>query len=294
MTAPAATTATMLSDRGVVAVTGIDAAKLLQGLVTNDIAALDRQAAIFAGLLSPQGKILFEFFVVRTDGGFLLDTLRAQAADLAKRLTMYKLRADVTIRDVSDKYVVWAVWAEPPPSAPAGAITFADPRLAAMGKRWIVASLPAGTGEGTGPATRSAYDAHRVRLGVPEAGRDYALGEAFPHEALYDQLDGVSFRKGCYVGQEIVSRMEHRGTARKRMIQVSAADALPATGTEVMAGDVPIGTLGTVDGSQGLALVRLDRAAEFKAKGVALTAGGVEIAISKPAWARFALEPAAS
>ena len=129
----------------------------------------------------------------------------------------------------------------------------------------------------------------RINLGVPEGGRDYAFGDAFPHEALFDQLNGVDFKKGCYVGQEVVSRMEHRGTARKRIVPVEGVSVLPVPGTSVEAGGVPIGTLGSVSGAAGLALIRLDRAEEALVQAKALTAGGVKIALRRPAFARFAV-----
>ena len=129
----------------------------------------------------------------------------------------------------------------------------------------------------------------RIRLGVPEGGRDYDFGDTFPHEALFDQLNGVDFTKGCYVGQEVVSRMQHRGTARKRIVPVEGEAPLPASGTSIEAGGVPIGALGSVSGASGLALIRLDRAEEALARGKTLTAGGVKIALRRPSFARFAV-----
>lgn len=276
-----------LSDRGVISVTGADAEKLLQGLLTNDIAAAG-DPAVFAGLLSPQGKIQFDFFVARTDQGFLLDVARDKAAELAKRLTLYRLRSKVDITDCSDRYAVIAAWAGQAQPAP-GEPGFQDPRLPALGSRTLAAvqDLPS---YGT-TASEAAYHAHRIALGVPEGGRDYAFGDTFPHEALFDQLNGVSFSKGCYIGQEIVSRMQHRGTARKRIVQATGESQLPPAGTDITAGGVAIGRLGSIDGVQGLALVRLDRAAEFKAKGIALTAGGVPLTLRAPAFATFDLDP---
>ena len=125
---------------------------------------------------------------------------------------------------------------------------------------------------------------------MPEGGKDYAFGDAFPHEALFDQLNGVSFEKGCYVGQEVVSRMQNRGTARRRIVPVVAEAALPASGAAIIAGGVEIGTLGSVAGTRGLAPIRLDRAAEFSEKGETLRAGDVPVRIEIPAWARFSLE----
>ena len=150
--------------------------------------------------------------------------------------------------------------------------------------------VPSGTGAaeiGCEAATEDDYHAFRIGLGVPEGGRDYAFGDAFPHEALFDQLNGVDFDKGCYVGQEVVSRMEHRGTARKRIVPVEGEAALPPAGTSVEVEGVAIGELGSVSGTKGLALIRLDRAEEALARGKALTSGGIALALRRPSFARF-------
>jgi folate-binding protein YgfZ len=281
-----------LTDRGIVAVMGPDAEKLLQGLVTNDLPRASGEAA-FAGLLSPQGKILFDFLIVRVADGFLLDVARDKAADLVKRLTLYRLRSKAEISDRSAEFAIAAGWDENAVAThlPSYVVTsFADPRLPAMGRRVISRAdeSPVHSGQS---ACEAAYHAHRIALGVPEGGRDYAYGDTFPHEALFDQIHGVSFEKGCYVGQEIVSRMQHRGTARKRIVQVAGQRTLPESGTDILAGTVAIGTLGSIDGSNGLGLVRLDRAAEFKAKGIDLTAGSVPLVLRMPAFATFLLDP---
>lgn len=282
----------LLPDRALVRVSGPEARSLLQGLVTQDLDVLDHHPAAFAALLSPQGKILFDFFVVRSPEGLLLETARDKAADLMKRLTLYRLRAKVTFEAASDLavHVVWGDGALPPGGA--DMVLYLDPRLAALGQRAIV---PASTAQawsaqvGT-PAPADAWQAHRVRLGVPEGGRDFAFGDAFPHEADMDQLAGVSFRKGCYVGQEVVSRMQHRGTARKRFVQVTGDDML-APGTAITAGGASIGAVTSVADKMGIALLRLDRAAEAKAKGEPLMAGAVTLDVIKPAWATFDLTP---
>lgn len=279
-----------LADRGVVRVAGADAAKLLDNIITSDMELLASQDALHAALLTPQGKILFEFFVVKDGGdGFLLETARDRTADLAKRLTLYRLRAKVEIADVSAAHRVLAHWGSPAAASVASAVTYADPRLAALGWRSI---MPAGSDAVAG-AGADAYHARRIALGVPEAGKDYALGDTFPHEADLDQLGGVSFTKGCFVGQEVVSRMQHRGTARKRIVPVEGAAPLTA-GAEVMAGKVTIGRIGSVAGVHGLALLRLDRAADAKAKGEAVTAAGVALTLRRPGWATFTLEPTAA
>jgi len=279
--------AAILPDRGAVRIGGADARKFLQGLITNDMEKARDRAAIHAGLLSPQGKILFEFFVVPAGDSFLLEGLRSMAADLSKRLGFYKLRADITLTD-EPAIQVAAAWGDDIIAAVEGAIVYPDPRLAQLGYR---ALLPAGVGIGVAlgctETSAEAYHAMRIGLGVPEGGRDFAYGDAFPHEALFDQLNGVDFAKGCYVGQEVVSRMEHRGTARKRIVPVSGDDPLPPAGSEIMAGSVPIGTLGSVNGRDGLALLRLDRAGEALTAGKPLTAGGVPIRLRRPAFARF-------
>ncbi|MCC6982322.1 MAG: folate-binding protein YgfZ, partial [Bauldia sp.] len=155
--------------------------------------------------------------------------------------------------------------------------------LAGLGFRAI---RPA-TADGGDPGDAAAYHHHRIALGVPEGGRDFTFGDSFPHDANLDQLGGVAFDKGCYVGQEIVSRMEHRGTARRRIVQVAAEASPPASGAEVLAGERPAGTLGSSSGTIGLALLRLDRVKEALDAGKAVTAGGVPLSVTLPAYARF-------
>jgi folate-binding protein YgfZ len=276
--------AALLADRAVVRVAGGDAGKLLQGLITNDIDKTGGGLAIHAGLLTPQGKILLDFFVVPFEG-FLLEVAAGQAADLVKRLEFYRLRADVEI-GLEPSFAVAAAWGGPP-HAPQGALLYADPRLAELGSRLLLPTSFSLAALGCEQASAADYHTWRIRLGVPEGGQDYAYGDAFPHEALFDQLDGVDFRKGCFVGQEVVSRMEHRGTARKRVVPIEGAGALPPPGTGIEAGAMVLGTLGSVSGRHGLALIRLDRAEEALKAGVALRAGDVTITINRPSWARF-------
>ena len=276
-----------LPERSTVAVEGPDAEKFLQDLVTNDLDLLKSQSAVHAGLLSPQGKILFEFMVVPTERGFVLETVRARAKDLVKRLTLYKLRAKIEISDRGDAQEVYAAWGDGAREIAPGA--YADPRLPALGVRFVrpkdAVVAEAGASE--------AYEAHRIALGVPDADQDYVLGDTFPHEAGFDILHGVAFDKGCFVGQEVVSRMQHRGTARKRFVIVTADAALPPAKTEITAGEEParavIGMMGSSAGTAGLALVRLDRAAEMLAKGQKIMAGDVAATLRVPAWAPYTL-----
>lgn len=284
---------TQLPDRAVVRVSGLAARTFLQGLITNDIDKTKQGSAIHAGLLTPQGKILFDFFVVPATDYFLLDVAKAKAGELVQRFGFYKLRAQVEIAEYPS-FTVATSWGSSP-RLPEGAIAYADPRLPALGHRILLPSNANVSDLGCALATEDDYHTKRIALGVPEGGSDYAYGDAFPHEALFDQLNGVDFKKGCFVGQEVVSRMEHRGTARKRIVGVEGEGPLPPSGAEIMAGANPIGTLGSVSGSSGLALLRLDRAEEAQAAGLPLRAGEVTIALRIPAWTRFkAAAPAAS
>lgn len=238
-----------------------------------------------SALLTPQGKILFEFLIWRDGDGYVLETGSDQQDALLRRLTMYKLRApvDLAALDVEGVCVFWDQ------DAPEGSVK--DGRFAKAGI--ALHRLPGCSSEGSA----ADYDALRIANGIVVAGTDYALQDAFPHDVLMDVNDGVSFRKGCFVGQEVVSRMKHRGTARRRVVIVSAENTLPATGTEITAGGKPIGVLGTVNGTQGLAIVRTDRAADAMASGNAMTAEGVTLSVVLPAWSGLsfpAVDPAAS
>ncbi len=267
-----------LERRGVVAVGGRDAEQFLNDLVTADMTAGSGRA-VYAGLLTPQGKVLFDFIVFRDGDRFLFDLPRALVADFVKRLTFYRLRAAVTIEDMSMSHSVLTAWGDTAPDI--AGIVAPDPRLAALGWRAIV------FGDGEANASEADYDAHRIPLGVPEGGIDFAFGDAFPHDADMDQLGGVDFKKGCYVGQEVVSRMEHRGTARRRFVIAAGAGPLPAAGTPIAAGDKPLGTLGSSADGTGLALVRLDRAKEAIDLGETIAAGDATLTLTIPPWARF-------
>ncbi len=271
--------AAFLEDRGVVRVSGEDAASFLQGLLTNDVATLGASEARYAALLSPQGKILFDVLVVRapvaTDE-FLLDCPAALAGDLAKRLALYKLRAKVVIADESADHGVIAYWQGEPENAPGG-VFYADPRAGALGHRAI---LPRAKAVAVGEANIGEYEALRISLGVPKGGVDFAYGDAFPHDADMDLFHGLDFEKGCYVGQEVVSRMKHRGEARKRVVRVRLVGAAPAPGATVTDGELPVGVLGSSSGRHALAMLRLDRVEDAKAAGRTLNAGEVGVVMA--------------
>ncbi|AIQ92307.1 folate-binding protein [Methylobacterium sp. XJLW] len=275
----------LLPDRVLVTVVGPDATTLLQGVLTCNVETLQPGEARLGALLTPQGKILFDFLVSRIPDGFRLDVQADKAADLAKRLTLYRLRAQATIA-ADPTVAVAAVWAG---AVPPAAEAVADSRAADLGAR-----LYAAAGAFSTDATEADYNAHRIALGVPEGGRDYTFGDAFPHEALMDQLGGVDFRKGCYVGQEVVSRMQHRGTARTRILAAAYPDTAPQPGTEITAGGKGLGTTGSAAGTRGLALVRIDRLGDALAAGETPRAGERPVTLERPAYATFAMPDVAT
>ena len=272
-----------LSDRGVVGLSGVDARAWLDNLVTNDLAVLDGQPAVFSALLSPQGKVLFAFFVILHNGELLLETHATSVAPLIKRLSLYKLRAQVALRDASADWV--PVWAEreqlKPSSNGQGTIVFADPRAPDALWRGVAPASVAG-----GVPSPDAYKAARVRHGIAEAPDDYALGDIFPHEANFDLCAGVSFTKGCFIGQEVVARMQNKSVVRKRVVRIAAETAL-VSGAEITVGAATIGKIGSVAGNNGLALLRLDRVVEARTKGETIMAGGTPLTVEPAALAAY-------
>ncbi|HXL13820.1 MAG TPA: folate-binding protein [Bradyrhizobium sp.] len=279
--------AAFLSDRGVVKVGGEDARNFLNGLVTTDVTLLRPSLGRFGALLTPQGKITVDFLVTEVPaghgGGFLIDCPRALAQGLADKLGFYKLRAKVSIENLSDSLGVLAAWDGDLSVKPD--LAFADPRDERLGWRILIPEeLAQKVADliGADLVDSKAYDAHRIASSVPRGGLDFTYGDAFPHETNMDRLHGVDFDKGCYVGQEVVSRMQHRGTARSRMIRVMLDGPAPEPGAAIVAGDKPVGTMGSTAGHNGLALLRIDRVADALAEGIPLTAGGLAIRLAEP------------
>jgi folate-binding protein YgfZ len=279
--------AAFLPDRGVVKVTGSDARDFLNGLVTTDVTLLRPGLGRFGALLTPQGKITTDFLITEVPaghgGGFLIDCPLVLAQALAEKLGFYRLRAKVSVENLSESLGVLAAWDGDPTLKPD--LAFADPRDAALGWRILVPEelAPKAAGLiGAEMADSTAYDAHRIALGVPRGGLDFIYGDAFPHETNMDRLHGVDFDKGCYVGQEVVSRMQHRGTARTRTVRVILDGGAPEPGATLLAGGKPVGTMGTTAGHHGLALIRIDRTADALEAGIPLTSGGLAIRLAEP------------
>ena len=259
-----------LTDRAVIAVSGPEARTFLQGLITNDAATIAPGHALYAALLTPQGKILFDFLIVESDASLLLDCRREARESLIKRLSLYKLRAKVEIKARDHLAIFAGLGGE----AMAGG--FADPRLSALGTRAIAAEgeIPAQTGP-------DEYRAHRLDLWVPE-GNDFGSDKMFALDGDLDELNAVSFHKGCYVGQELTARMKHRGTARKRLLALAAPDGTPLVrDTPVTANGQEIGAVASVYGARGFAIIRLDRLAASTGP---TQAGGAPVNVMKPAW----------
>jgi folate-binding protein YgfZ len=284
--------AALLPDRGVVKVAGDGARNFLNGLFTADIGKMTPNTPRFAALLTPQGKIIVDCIVAEAPaedgGGFFLDCPRVLAGDLVAKLNFYKLRAKVTAEDLSAKLGVLAIW-DGAGTTEYG-LCYPDPRLPGLGQRVMLPPhlvKEAVADLGAGLVEASAYEAHRIALGVPRGGLDFIYGDAFPHETDMDQLNGVDFAKGCYVGQEVVSRIEHRGSARKRIVQITTDSFAPDAGVPVMAGNKQIGTTGSAAGPKGLAMLRLDYVSDAQASNTPIVAGGIAIRAVKPAWANF-------
>lgn len=273
---------TALDDRSTICITGDDAHDFLQNLITTDLDTLKPDQAAPGALLTPQGKILFDFLISVEDDGYRLEMRRDTIADFVKRLTLYRLRAKVVFSESGQEFVSVS-WGEDS-SASSG---FADLRFMDSTVRRTYGDRPDGN------ASAADWHAFRIAHGVAESGDDFALGDVFPHDVLYDLNGGVSFRKGCFVGQEVVSRMQHRGTARRRILLAKSDTALPTAGTEVLADGRTLGTLGTVSGTAGLALMRTDRASRAIAEGVPIMAAGAALELSTPAWSGLTFPEAA-
>ena len=274
------TKAAILTDRTVLKIAGADARTFLQGLITNDIQKLSYAKPLYAALLTPQGKIICDFILSAAGDDFYLDCATARSADLVSRLKKYRLRAKVTIDEQGETLAVLA--ASEAPVNPALAVTSApDPRSAALGSRWIMSrdGLDASLASlGIELEPRELYERHRIECVVPDTVRDLEPETHFPLDCNFEELHGVDFEKGCYVGQELTSRMKHRATSRRRILPVAASEALPPAGTKISVGDANVGEMLGSLGPHGLAQIRLDRLAEAEFA----SAGNVRIRIGRP------------
>jgi folate-binding protein YgfZ len=272
----------LLRDRGVIEVGGAEAPGFLQRLITNSVLNIPKGEGRYTGLLTPQGKLLFDFFVVPLpegpDAGYLIDCAGEQTADLVKRLNLHKMRAKIAIEDQSNKFAVAAIFGGEVAARLEGLI-YRDMRAPDMGLRAIVSRAALAKLD---RAEASRYEPHRIAQGVPKGGVDFVYGDAFVHDINLDLMNGVDFKKGCYVGQEVVARVHYRNSARKRIVKIHYDGPAPAQGTQVTAGGTIIGQVGSTAGALGLAMVRLDRLEEARVAGVALKAGDVAVDVTLP------------
>jgi folate-binding protein YgfZ len=287
-----------LSQRGLLTVGGDDRRAFLQGLISNDINKVDGTRAIYSGFLTAQGRYLHDFFVAEIGDLFYLDCERERLEDLRRRLSLYKLRAKVTLAPAADMAVV-ALFG---PGAVAalglqeetgyaraitGGVAYVDPRLLGLGARAIVAldRVAAFATMGFKPAAFEAYDALRLSLGVPDGSRDLPVERALLLENGFDELNGVDWKKGCYVGQELTARMKYRALTKKRLTPVRIEGPAPQPGTAVMLDGQEAGEMRSVHGTVGLALLRLEMIEQAEKDGKPLTAGSARVTPVKPAWA---------
>ena len=252
-----------LESRSLLRLSGKDAEQLLQNIVTNDLDLLKANRAIFSALLTPQGKFLHDFFVIKDGDIFYLDVLKERQADLARRLTMYKLRADVSIEDASGEYSVIALFSEetPLPEMPnaEGLIAFEDPRLKELGIRMLVpaSATLASVVNNASEANEELYIQHRLKLGVPEGGLDIEPEKNFLLEVNFEELNAISFSKGCYIGQELTARTKHRAKIRKRLFRFKSNTDL-TIGDSIKVGEKEIAKVQSFQAPYGLAMTRLD------------------------------------
>ncbi len=291
-----------LTDRATLSLTGPAAREFLQGIVSNDITRVGPSRAIYAALLTPQGKFQHDFLIIELDRALLIDCRRERIDDLQRRLMFYRLRAEVAIDRPETDHRVFALFgagaaaalglAEEPGVAGrfAGGVALVDPRLAALGVRAVLpaagatAALAAAGFAAGDPAD---YERLRLGLGVPDGDRDIPVDKGFLLESNFEELNGVDFQKGCYVGQELTARTKYRGTIRKRLFRVEVDGPLPASGTPIKLGAAAAGTMRSGLGATGIALLKLAQVEQAAAEGGKLTAAGAVLTPVKPDWANF-------
>jgi folate-binding protein YgfZ len=304
--AMAAATAVILQHRGVLKIGGPERRAFLQGVISNDVELVAPEQAVWAAFLTPQGKFLHEFFLIEEtpgdDGAFLLDCEVERVGDLLRRLKLYKLRSKVTLEAVEDLAVAALIGPEALaavelPAEPgrarsfAGGRVFVDPRLASLGARAMLPRESAETALSTAgftPGDLADYDRLRIAAGVPDGSRDLEVEKATLLESGFDELGGLDWDKGCYMGQELTARMKYRGLVKKRLVPVEIAGPAPEAGTPITRDGKEAGQLRSVvarddGGSVGLALLRL----EALEGGAPLMAGEAKVTARKPDWAKF-------
>jgi folate-binding protein YgfZ len=289
-----------LTDRGIISVSGPDSRDFLQGLISNDINQVATNKAIYAALLTPQGKFLFDFFISQSNDKLLIECEKSRISHLINRLRTYKLRANADLLDETKNYSVLAIWGDGAGKAmglddilegsaqeKSGGVQMIDPRLAMAGGRVV---FPVNFAEseiesiGAAPRKKSDYDLHRLKLGLPNASIDLVVDKATLLESGFDELNGIDWNKGCYMGQELTARTKYRGLVKRRLVSVTIEGPPPEPGTPIMVGNKNAGEVRSSNRGNGIALLRLDQLENKSAK---FTCDQSVLYPSKPKWAKF-------
>ena len=290
----------VLKDRGLLSLAGGDACVFLQGLVSNDVDKIGPARAVHAAFLTPQGKYLHDFFILQIDGALLLDCEGGRLDDLKRRLSLYKLRADVALSERTADFAVAALFGEGAvekagltPAAGSAApflagVAYVDPRLAAAGGRAVVPAEGAARAleaAGLAAAGREDYDAWRLGLGLPDGSRDMTVEKALLLENGFNEMGSVDWDKGCYLGQELTARTNYRGLLKKRLVPVAVEGPLPEPQTPLLLDGEEAGEMKSGRGDRGLALIRIEHLEKAAASGLGFTAAGARLTAKEPAWA---------
>ena len=289
---------TRLPARGVIEISGEDRVPFLQGLVSNDVTKATAARAIYAALLTAQGRYLFDFFIIAWRDALYLDAEALRLAELQRRLSTYKLRSKVNLHDASARFAVAAAWGDDTPQALdlamesgaakefAGGVAYLDPRLAALGARLLLPreNIAALADAGFAASDADAYDRHRLALGVPDGARDLIPDKALLMESGFDELNGIDWQKGCYMGQELTARMKYRALVKKRLLPVTIEGGDVAPGTAIVQDGGEAGEMLSAREGRGLALLRLEAVEAAQKSGAELKAGAALIKPEKPGW----------
>jgi folate-binding protein YgfZ len=284
-------------DRALIRIDGPDVRPFMQGIVSNDVNKVSPARAIYAALLTPQGKYLHDFFIAELGGALVIDCEAARRDDLLRRLSRFKLRSKVSLALGPEGFAVALVYGPGATShlglqvergsakALAGGVVFTDPRLPEIGARgiFLAAAREALASLGIAPGKREEYEARRLELGLPDGSRDLEIEKSILLENGFDELAGVDWDKGCYMGQELTARTHYRALIKKRLVPVRVDGPVPAPGTPVMAGGSEVGVMRSSHGGAGLALLKV----ETLAGGAPLSAGQARVEPRKPFWLKI-------
>jgi folate-binding protein YgfZ len=296
----------ILHDRGLLKVSGDDAIDFLQGLVTNDVSKAAPGRALYSAMLSPQGKYLYDFFIIHMNGELAIDCESGRLGEFKRKLNMYKLRSKVQLTEINQAFIVSAFIGDNVAEALQlnnsegvaksflGGIAFIDPRVTGIGGRAVI---PRENAEeklieaGFSAGNPEEYESLRLSLGLPDGSRDMVVDKAILLENGFQELNGIDWEKGCYMGQELTARTHYRGLIKKRLMPVQIEGPLPAPGTAVMLGDKNVGEMRSGNAERGLALIRLEQFKDVLKSGEGFSAEGTTLRPVKPEWAEFKFEP---